>query len=47
MGNAGEISGEAVKQQVDDLVLGYPMVGSSFLASSAVIYFPVPEHELL
>lgn len=47
MGNPSELFGDAVKQQMDDLVLGYPMVGSSFLASSAMIYFPLPEHELL
>lgn len=30
MGNPSEVFGDAVKQQTDGLVLGYPTVGSSF-----------------
>lgn len=44
MGNPSEIFGDAVEQQIDELVLGYPMGKSSFLASSGIIYFPLTEH---
>lgn len=34
-----------MNHQIDGVVLGYPRVGSSFLASSGMISFPLTEHE--